>query len=78
MYMMSALRAITITDLCNQCFIDIKATMFNLSVLDQKKIQNLMREYGKKTFKKKTTLSLFVEKLMRATIKKHWTNFSKS
>ena len=40
--------------------------MFNFSVLDQKKKQNLMREGVKKTFKKKTTLNLFLEKLTRA------------
>ena len=38
--------------------------MFNFSVLDQKKIQNLMREGGKKHLRKKT-LNLFWEKLMR-------------
>ena len=38
--------------------------MFNFSVLDQKKIQNLMREGGKKkTFMKKKTLNLFLEKV---------------
>ena len=31
------------------------------------KIQNLMREGGKKTFKKKKTSNLFLEKLMRAS-----------
>ena len=57
--------------------------MFNMSVLDHKKIQNLMREGGKKTFEKKKiepifgkvnegdrikkTLDKFMEKLMRAT-----------
>ena len=40
--------------------------MLNLSVLDQKKIQNhLMREVGKKNLYKKT-LDLFLKKIMRA------------
>ena len=41
--------------------------MFYLSILDQKK--NLMREGGKKTFRKKETLSPFLETIMRATKK---------
>ena len=36
-----------------------EATMFNLSVLDQKKIQNLMRESGKKHLRKKAIQSIF-------------------
>ena len=46
--------------------------MFYLSVLDQKKIPNLMREGGKKkTFRKRQAFNLFSEKekLMRATKK---------
>ena len=43
----------------------IKVIMFIFSVLDQKK-SNLIREGGKKTFKKKT-LKLFLDKVMRAT-----------
>ena len=37
--------------------------MFNFSVLDQKKTQNLMREGGKKKHLRKKTLNLFLEKL---------------
>ena len=43
--------------------------MFNCFYFRSVKIQNLMREDGKKTLKKKK-LSLFFEKLMRATKKK--------
>ena len=43
--------------------------MFHFSVLDQKKIQNLMREGGKKENLQKKTLNLFLERLMRATKK---------
>ena len=41
--------------------------MFHFSVLDQKKIQNLMKEGGKKNIYEKKTLNLFWEKVMRAT-----------
>ena len=44
----------------------LRPLCFFFSVLDKKKIQNLMREGGK-TFKKIKTFNLFLEKLMRST-----------
>ena len=41
--------------------------MFNFSVLDQKKIQNVMREGGKKNIEENKTLNLVLENLMRVT-----------
>ena len=49
--------------------------MFNLSDLDQKKIQNLMREGGKKAFKKKNIKHIFRKVNEGDKTKKHWTNF---
>ena len=48
----------------------IKAIVFYFSVLDQKKIQNLMREGGKKHLRNKT-LNLFLKNLMSRQNKKN-------
>ena len=48
--------------------------MLYVSVLDQKKIQNLMRKGGKKT-SKKTIEPIFERVIEGDLVKKHWINF---
>ena len=51
----------------NNFYFNPLATVFVFSVLDQKKIQNQMREGDKKKHLRKKTFKLFSEKLLRAT-----------
>ena len=52
--------------------------MFNLSLLESEKIQNLMREGGKKNHLRKNIEPIFAQVNQGEEIKKHWANFYKS
>ena len=49
------------------CVPTVRPLFFKFFCFRSEKIQNLMREGGKKNIKEKKTFSIFLEKLMKAT-----------